>query len=601
MLFNVAFPKDRNHFNACIENIKESYWPQQMYERLFNDSPPPLTIGNIKENRTAIDSKLIACVQSISTQQLYSINHSTDTSERKVFPFISLFHHLFMKRRWDYETSEILHSRPVDMPLFRLKDSKNYANFNHFINVVAAVARLINYFSDEQTNASQKIAGILATESSNATKLNLYEQLSYNNRQTHRVFNLMLSAFYHDIGKTVVDHRHGMEGAIIFFNHPSRSAYQLREIYKVYKERYGNRSGRDFNKDDIYFIAHMIEFHDFFGTLSTGETGYAKLVGIVDIVKRYSLLHDQELSLLSHQHLFDLWLLNLADILVSREEEYPGLYAEQKSEEQKWWREEASSWQKIDCFFSSEKASLLIHDLNASFKVLASHLKDKHTDDTTIMHSTCIKITKRHVIERLRRLISETLYQSAHIVKKNIGSLDSQNSDQLKLMQSIEDMLNNDHSLSFAIVKSVQDTMVYDTFCDRFSIIGQMDYSLGFFNKIAIATLGAILNEMNDGEITNYVRKCNEDARSKDVGDFGDYLWEIQARFFLDNYISTLIHVISYIITKNDQINEIVNLEFIDATARLNDEKIKSLSSLAGPARNKRATKLILQSIMYWS
>jgi len=45
------------------------------------------------------------------------------------------------------------------------------------------------------------------------------ELLVYKNSPDNRTFKLMLAAFYHDLGKTIIDARHPMEG-LLFLHMP---------------------------------------------------------------------------------------------------------------------------------------------------------------------------------------------------------------------------------------------------------------------------------------------------------------------------------------------------------------------------------------------
>ncbi len=115
----------------------------------------------------------------------------------------------------------------------------NMGNLNHFLNVVSMMAHLINYFEIEQGKRS---------------------------------LTLMLAAYYHDIGKTVINHRHAMEGGFIFKNIKASGLIKLERLYASH--------GVTFTHEDLLYISALIERHDLFGTLSNGENSYYPLHAI---------------------------------------------------------------------------------------------------------------------------------------------------------------------------------------------------------------------------------------------------------------------------------------------------------------------------------
>jgi hypothetical protein len=127
-----------------------------------------------------------------------------------------------------------------------------------------------------------------------------------------------------------------MEGAIIIEDLTSASRYRLDKVVKCYDKEY------EFGPDDWMFISDLLLFHDQFGTLGTGEDGYMQLVTVVDRIKQYGLIHNHEQRIWSARYLFDLWLLNIADIIVSLKDKY--------SLQKKWWKH-SSAESEIGNFF----------------------------------------------------------------------------------------------------------------------------------------------------------------------------------------------------------------------------------------------------------
>jgi hypothetical protein len=216
----------------------------------------------------------------------------------------------------------------------------------------------------------------------------------------------MLAGFYHDIGKTVADPRHAVEGAIILGYHTTLAQYQLHEIVHAYD--HDNSHDYSFEREDLLYVADLVLYHDHFGTLGTGEDGYMALVNVIDSIKRYSLKQASENrdERLTQQmrwtrcYLFDLWLLNVADIIVSMKNKW---------DEQPEWENAEEARKRIRSFLTDKGGSNRIHDLKIAFDLLTLISEKTHSDDLARLESAAHDCSKRHVIERLRRLMTSAL------------------------------------------------------------------------------------------------------------------------------------------------------------------------------------------------
>jgi hypothetical protein len=426
--------------------------------------------------------------------------------------------------------------------------------------VVAALARLVMHF--KVADNLRKLFQGRAPE---------YASVVYSKEPDMRSFKLMLAAFYHDIGKTVVDPRHAMEGAVILAYHTTSARYRLHQIVRQYGLHY------EFERDDLFYVSDLVLFHDHYGTLSTGEDGYLPLVSMIDRIKLYSLKHDTNKANQlewSRRYLFDLWLLNAADIMVS---------LEHKFELQDDLCDSKAASARIHTFLEGPKGDSLVHDLKISFQLLAEHCQKKHFDDLAPLQSRAHDISKRHVIERLRRLVTNSL----------AGPLSRRGADpgtpQMQAMASVLETLSEEHWAA-AIVRAIQAVEDFGEFASRLAWIGRMDYALGFFQRIAEEALTRVTADLAGQGQTGWVRHSGDDIDA-------EYLTKTQALFFADNYVMCVIQILGYLLFREPSIDRLRNIEFGDARDRITPEKLAQLLSTEGPFRARRAVQAILQTI----
>jgi hypothetical protein len=606
----------------------------------------------IKDNKQAID-KIQEDMCEKNPDFGYPITNSQGDIQEGLlkFPFIDRFHEYFLRRQWNYPERGVSPRLGELSNFFRLYPqssaqsvsgvsnySQSHGDYNHFVNVVAALARSIHYF--QETENVKKLIGVDSdTEGqeksreweNNQKKLREWaNNVVYQEKPDLRKFKLMLAAFYHDIGKTIANPRHGMEGSLILGFHTSKVPYCLNQIV----QRYDN--SKKFERNDLLFIAELLNYHDKYGTLSTGEDGYLQLIEIIESIKRYSVKHEdsdyndrKEQIVWSQRYLFDLWLLNIADIMVSMQDKWKlqdGELGEQHTVNPNWMdynkaREYIEAFlglrtlDESQTFPNPQKSNDLKHDLIVSFNLLEEHNKYKHTDNTSDVKNKAINYAKRHSVERIRRLIVNSLMQRVTKYKNDSESV----------LQKLANNLDNlsEEQWNSKIVSSIKTISDLQEFCDRLAWIGKMDYSLGFFQAIVSRAFKKIEQELTTIEEINKLlasklqdSDTNEKLKakianpfrtnwltSKQSNSFGDdkegedYLAKVQAQCFADNYVAIIIEILSYLLFREPDSEHFRNIEFSDATQRLTPEKIDKIIGLEGTYRTRKSIELILQIV----
>jgi hypothetical protein len=632
MLKTLFLTEDDSVFQKCIYSIKEAFWPRKFLNpESFKD-----VFKNLPSDQEKIKKWLDGTIEESSKKELYQFHDiSTNKKAGCALPFLDRYHRFFLQRNWDLDLRKKVSIDLIE-DIFQLEQakqeektggysnySKNVGNYNHFVNVVAVSARLINLFSDKETVS--RILGESPDTSEEkvwAGNADLLSSLEYNQNQFLRTFNLMLAAFYHDLGKTIVDRRHALEGSIILTDHSTTSWYTLRKISKIYDHT------NEFEREDFLFIAELLLYHDLFGTLSTGESSYMKLVNLLDGIKRYcykyvpaseaskSKLEQQRIW--ARRHLFDLWVLNVADIMVSIECELDASPFKTDTGQQRkwvdqeyWWGNKRNAEEEINKFFTvNQKSRPLVHDLRIALKLLYPHTLNKHSDNLSDIEREASAFTQRHTTERIERLVRESLtkildedkYLKEHSHYENeIGYF----------LVAIKDFFKNPFKLNQVVTQSIDTSGNFQEFCVRLANIGHMDYSLGFFTKIACRALKRVCVEQGavpptefrliDTEITNtfWIRPAYEGDLGADQ-EAKAALRSTQASFFIGNYTATIVQILAHLIFREKTINSSRNLEFSDASKRLTGDKIDAIISMKGPNRSKRSIQIALQTIFYW-
>jgi hypothetical protein len=621
MLYHLANAKDDKQFQAIVAAIDNALWPESLYISKKNSLPkwdtPPDAMMRLKKIR---ECENIITKEILSTERLYALFNENVLEPKKhlSLPFIERYHQYFLERQWEYPYRDPqlqyanlfrLHQPSPEDEAKLVGESKAYVNYSsnygdycHFRNVIVATARLIQYFSD--TTITQGILTYTNKKYSNEEQEFIKfvsEQLSYKSIPSLRTFKLLLAAFYHDIGKTVDYHRHGMEGAIILASHTTQAVNEIKQIVDTYRELHKiTNKNFEFDRDDLLFISNLIFYHDQYGMLGTGEAGYLRLAELIHRVQRHTLTTDLEKQReRGRRYLFDLWVLNLADIMVSLDG--------RKSECQKDLLYEDSATNRIRLFLDQDKALALRHDLRLSLDLLDLQNQSQHSDDLTVIEERALDYAKRHVIERIRRLLRTLIVD--HMKEYCLEFGDSSKAAQI--LQEIS--LFSISKWNSVISRSIYSIGDYGEFSKRFCWIGQMDYSFGFFYKIALRALYHVNSELgasygSTGFTTSEeaAPRCGTgwvyqpDTNSSQSILNNKFIMRTNAEFFVDNFTSTLVQILHHILFREKDVSRLRNLEFWVATQRLTDEKIDRIISLEGPYRTHRSVQLALESIFIW-
>lgn len=116
---------------------------------------------------------------------------------------------------------------------------------------------------------------------------------------------LLYTALYHDIGKIVVKARHGPIGADI-----------IKDSGEPERKRFYDSGFK--THDEILLMSDLIRFHDYFGTLQTGEASYSLFVEVLYPVTNYSL----SIKEYKDDFLDYLFLICVADVFSSINQDY---------------------------------------------------------------------------------------------------------------------------------------------------------------------------------------------------------------------------------------------------------------------------------------
>lgn len=635
MFFQPLLATNQPAFVDSISSIKRLYYPSDVYNNTVehgNDAIDKLdSIARDKFRAPNFDALDLARrvdvlnewkdkhVSRISSQPHYACGSSTPSFS---LPLTENFHNHFLKRMYTHPITNIKGNVDWKDSIFRLKPpedtarltyncSANLADFNHFGNVFAVVTRLIQYFSDPAivTSSLAPAYDILEWEIV-ADNIRYHfdietRKISYHDDRG-RIFRLLVSTFYHDVGKTIVSHRDALEGAILI-------AFHARDFLRVFcsiltqsaGEYYDFPEGVLLDKDDVILIEDLVHYHNLYGMMATGETGYVALSEVVDSFRRYSQKYASEDGeqpardlaisrqiLWSIRCLFDLWVLNIADIMTCT----PSVAGYTKGDDQvrEVWSHNPEGWHPtVEKFLSGPHGRQLCHDLMLSFDLLKRHAQRLHVDDIADMAKAAKDYANRHAIERIVRLVSSTLNDS-------LGD-ESRDDD---LATRIRRELRSHwriHSIVNRLVRSFGDVQ---KFSQNLAWIGHLDYALPFFAVLAKVALNEAREASTKSSYQNPPGSPAGQDRSSKYQERSERDTDADARAIalIENYISVVVQILRRLLEREPSLQAIRNIEFSTARDRLDPspEKVKRVLGLEGPYRQQRAIHLVLGSIFVW-
>lgn len=685
MLLQLVNPNlEEPQYKECVNKfLMDLYYPEEKLKNRYNDLFPPSEIAEEKISSDSTKKELIKQTVAIllsSDDYGYPIIDNS-TNYQFPFPYMNKYIEFFLMRSSKLSCAEY-NQDPTE--IFCLGDdpkgpmSMNLGNFFHFINVVMSLSRVIQYFTHSTSPAPKLRFFPRRLEDDFESEKLLF---SYDQNGFARIFKLMLAGFYHDLGKTNIDQRHSIEGEILILaDQTSASLYKLNIIFQKYKELQLIDKKENFERDDLTLLSKMILYHDQFGTLGTGEDGYLRLVKIVDLIKTLSLCRDFSHSDNTQQiiwsacTLFDLWVLNLADILASTND--IGKFVLQGD---KLWYNKKISIQTISNFLNnSDHGTNISHDLKIALRLLHSHFhREKelkiHVSDSNKIMKEAVENSKFHTTERLRRLITSSLDRPVKSL------IEKTKYERVGLFAKAIAKKLEEKKWIFTIERCLEVLGTSENFKNKFSWIGKMDYALSFFSLIAEKTLELVENELvdivelhfkepmegrktfinpekiiisyKDGKIQDatldkkfipevrdnkillklgiidiqrsdlskkeyynvtYNGRLIEIDRVKvlpiqntswirertfvDIEDKG-FITDLNAQFFIDNFTSTIITIISYLLNREKEIDTPKDFQFLYAKDRLNADKIRKITSMVGPFQTNKSVHYILQNI----
>lgn len=589
-------------FETLVGYVKTAYWPEEKYKQgkmvdlLPKWGPPaPPESQRLEEIKKAL--KLMVAEVCTDEEGLYAKTDGPNVDAKHPYmrlPFVDQFHDLFLRRQYDQPSRDPQRDMHDLLSLDAVPGrndnySKNNGNYYHFVNVVMAAARLIRYFSNPD-----KIASRLPIEPYPDAR----DVLCYPKSPSVRTFKLMLAAFYHDIGKAIVAHRHGMEGSLIIEDYTTRSLAQLDAIAREY-----GGEGRDHSleREDVLQIGDLLYYHDSFGTLGTGESSYTLLAEIVGRIKRCSLRHiddAEEQRRCCNRTLFDLWVLNIADIAVSNGDKF---------KLQGLWLHEATANAAIEEFFKTEGGKNRIHDFGIAMKLLQEYNKGRHSDDTSGLEKMAQGESRDHTVERIKRLVWSSLCSAAGDFEKRSGTS--------KVKEQVLDgileinvgkpnveptMVLPPGVIDNVVFRAIQSLNDSNEFCKRLAWIVSMDYALGFFTKIASRAIEKVNEELDGGRVTGWIRVESASKRGPYPPLTAEQVFKANAGFFVDNYCATVAKILAHLLFRERSADQPSKIEFEDANSRLTPERIDKIIGLDGPYPQSRSIESILKSVFVY-
>jgi hypothetical protein len=441
--------------------------------------------------------------------------------EANVYPFSNLLALPFAK---NYQTL--------------LGTGTNNGNHNHFVNVVATAAHLLDYYDQEKHFSPD------------------------------RKLKFLLTAFYHDIGKTIcvnldknlfVTRRHAIEGASLFLEPRASVVSEFDAIFKFYQS---DISARDY----MNWSAELIQSHEMFGTVSTGENGYMSVAEAVSRLKDYG--GDCQ------ENVFNLWLLNIADILVSITvlNDAP----QNKMEPNKYFLQPVGSQKgTIDWFFKTFQGRALLKDLEIA-QTIAS-------DSDPL--KAAYNIASETALVRFQRLAQQTIGRESKALSDR------------ELSGKIVRLVEGD-SLSSEIARILRGEFGPD-YKSKFGHMQQFDYALSFFSNLAKWAVKRIGEELDgSGFRTGWVYSQKYEHSTKRTYT-PEFIAEYNASAIVSNFLLLQAGIFAEVSRLTGDIEQ-WNVEFGDANERLTESKKDKLLNFDGGYRSANARVNLMKEIMLY-
>lgn len=492
------------------------------------------------------DTDFAAAVEAV--KQSYLTGTYTANGQEIPLPFRRSFQELFVKKPGqDY---------PADKPC------ENWWVYNHCGNVVAAMAHILHY-------VESRMDAILPQKETDADRAFSPQR---------KLDNLHL-AYYHDIGKCIIPRRHAIEGKALFAEPKASVRYRFEQIFKAYEA-----DGIKLRDETVPYYAELIGAHDIFGTISTGENGLLSLSGIIS---RLAALYDNKPQAVKNA-VFDLWLLNVADIIVSVSS--VNGRAVEKSLRLLWCeRLPGTLDEDIDWFFSSTGGRYLKEDLAFALKIADIALQG---EIDVYEYAKCL--SEKRAAHRFGRLARQTLG----------GVLeDPKNADLISDYPDLKDAIiaRLESECVLGDIHRILSNKFGDGYPKLFGTMLQFDYALGFFQTLAKHALKWINEELTDGQFhTGWLfHRKKPKPEATDYSKAGDFMNRYNAECIVNNYLTVLAGIFGEVSRLTVDIEK-WNIEFEDAGKRLNESKAERLLFLDGAYRADSTQSLLMREIMLY-
>ena len=417
--------------------------------------------------------------------------------------------------------------------------SKNLGHFNHMCNVVGTMAHVINY-------------------AKNKPKL-------YGEFDQQRKILLMLLAFYHDLGKTIIPRRHAIEGKVLLKEPKASVQYRFNEIFKSHRIEMPRKT--------LPYLALLVGAHDMFGTISTGENGVLSIANlIIDLKKLLNDDTDRVTNAIS-----DLWLLSLCDIIVSVSNINGRIV-------NKWgsisWREMKNKemQEQLDIFMGSIKGRFLLEDFACAKRIAI--------DPDPL--SFAKNLANERAVTRFQRLARQTLgdvLEDPEIqFPEDLGKQIIKQLESKELTDSINNILHGEFGDNYSIM---------------FGSMLHFDYALGFFQYIARDAVDCLNLEIEDTKKfqTGWLYRRKNDKKDFPYDD--DFLNRFNAESVVNNYLIFLTSIFGEIYRLTADIDQ-WNIEFEDAKNRLSRQKSERILGFEGAYRAGNTRNLLLRQLMLY-
>jgi len=416
-------------------------------------------------------------------------------------------------------------------------------DFNHFCLVVRKMTQLIK----DPANII-KLPPRRTGEIQNYKKhLSCLKRRLHRRDATERKKHLLWAAFYHDIGKAIERARHGAEGADIIKDSHAADRALFWEMAISHAE--------------IFRLAGLVRFHDYFGTLATGEASYLLFTEVFFppsnpffYVEPLAAALQRRASGAGGQwcqdELFfdDLFLLNVADIAASVDDLTP------------------------------EKAVVLMHDYaQLRPRVELSREKVCCLDE---MAARLQEDSVTHTAERIRRLLREGVRAAVHQEPDGDDALTR--GDARDHFFELEDIQ--------PVIRTLTGLNLPSSFYDGFALVAKLDYGLPFVRML----VKKFVDNMHD-------QFCRDVRAGKDMDTA---LVDVQHDCRHD-IASTLVRLLVTILGNYGPLTERrtrIYLEFKDLNDRAKTQPtlLERMTGVDGNFKQQEAFKKALDSVFIW-